>query len=105
MKSLLVQVESAAMPEGTPDLDMERHARMLCGRRARGRGEAVVRAVGGHASISGPEKGGGPTESQTFRDAGGAGPLGGRPFPPLCERRRGASRVRAAVSGVHPWRR
>ncbi len=49
-----------------------------------------------HASISGPEKGGGPTESHAYRDAGGAGPLGGRPFPPSRERRRGACRVRAA---------
>ena len=55
-----------------------------------------------HASISGPEKGGGPTESHAYRDAGGAGPLGGRPFPPSRERRRGVCRVRAALAESTP---
>src|SRR2546428_12650938 len=59
-------------------------------------GALILRPYPAHASICGPEKGGGPTESHAFRDAGGAGPLGGRPFPPSRERRRGACRVRAA---------
>src|SRR5688572_6811354 len=39
---------------------------------------APAMAFPGRASITGPEKGGGPTDSHAYRDAGGAGPLGGR---------------------------